>query len=159
MEKGKNVAQSIVTQSTATACVVHTIRTGQALLERVQKVCRQYGLTLSIANVLAIIDGADEPLAPCTIQKRLLVTGGAVTQMLDALEQRNLIRRVANPNDRRSVLIEITAEGQRLRRESEPELNRRDEVWMAGLEPDEQAQLVVLLDKVYAHLETLSAQD
>ena len=152
------MARSAATQSTATACVVQTIQTGQSLLERVQKVCRQYGVTLSIANVLAIVDGADEPLAPCDIQKRLFVTGGAVTQMLDALQQRNLIRRVANPHDRRSVLVEITAEGRRLRQEFEPELNRRDEVWMAGLQPEEQAQLAALLHKVYSHLETLSAE-
>lgn len=141
------------TPSLATESVVQTIRTGQVLLDRVQRICRRYGLTLSTANALAIIDGAETLLSPCVIQERLLVTSGAVTQILDALEQRKLIRRVANPHDRRSVLIEITSEGQQLRRESEPYLNRRDQVWMQALAIDEQAQLVGLLQKVYAHLE------
>lgn len=136
----------------ATACVVQTIQTGQALLERVQQVCRQFGLTLSTANALAIIDGAAEPLSPCEIQQRLLVSGGAVTQILDALEQHGLVQRVANPNDRRSKLIEITPAGHALREESEPYLNRQDVLWMAALQPEEQIQLASMLAKVYAHL-------
>lgn len=139
--------------SPATYGVIRTIQTGEMLLERVQQVCRHYGLTLSTANALAIVDGAGESLSPGVIGSRLLVTGGAVTQILDALEQRGLVRRVPNPYDRRSILIEITEAGRRLRRQYEPHLNRRDAVWMGGLNSEEQEQLAALLEKVQAHLQ------
>jgi DNA-binding MarR family transcriptional regulator len=87
------------------------------------------------------------------IQQRLLVTGGAVTQMLDALEQHELIRRSANPHDRRSILIEITPAGRRLRQEFEPYLSQLDARWMAPLSSQEQIQLATLLARVAAHLE------
>jgi DNA-binding MarR family transcriptional regulator len=36
---------------------------------------------------------------------------GAMTRMLDRLERRGLVRRVAHPNDRRASNLELTAEG------------------------------------------------
>ena len=36
---------------------------------------------------------------------------GAMTRMLDRLERRGLVRRVAHPNDRRASKLELTAEG------------------------------------------------
>ena len=36
---------------------------------------------------------------------------GAMTRMLDRLERRGLVRRVAHPNDRRAFNLELTAEG------------------------------------------------
>lgn len=143
----------------ATVCVVQTMQVGQQLLDRVQKVCQLFGLTLSTANALAIIDGAAEPIAPTTVRERLLITGGAVTQLLDALERRGLIRRVPNKGDRRSVLLEVTPEGRRLRQESEPELNRRDVEWMGGLTVEEQVQLLHLLAKLRTHLASDSAAE
>lgn len=37
---------------------------------------------------------------------------GAMTRLLDRIEQKGLIRRVANPLDRRSYLLELTAKGE-----------------------------------------------
>src|SRR5882757_7648079 len=37
---------------------------------------------------------------------------GAMTRMLDRLERRGLVRRVAHPNDRRTFNLELTAEGE-----------------------------------------------
>lgn len=147
------IKPALRTGKRSTDCVVNLIRTGEMVLERVQAVCHLHNLTLSTANALAIVDGAAEPLSPQKIGERLVVTSGAVTQILDALEKRSLIRRVANPHDRRSVLIEVTPEGQRLRARTEPYLNQKDEVWMAGLSTEEQETLVILLEKVQLHLQ------
>jgi DNA-binding MarR family transcriptional regulator len=37
---------------------------------------------------------------------------GAMTRMLDRLERRGLVRRVAHPSDRRASFLELTAEGE-----------------------------------------------
>ena len=51
-----------------------------------------------------------------------------MTRMLDRLERRGLVRRVANPNDRRAFTLELTAEGKavypKLRRVVMKVLNR-----------------------------------
>lgn len=138
-----------------TVCVAETIRTGQVLLDRVQRICQHYGLTLSTANVLAIIDGAHAPVSPQYIRERLLITGGAVTQLLDTLEQRQLVRRIPHPTDRRSVLIESTEQGKSLRATSQPYLKQCDTEWIASLTTDEQHLLIALLRKVQQHVATL----
>ena len=55
--------------------------------------------------------------APCPVGEVVHVfglRGSTATSVLDRLEERGLIARVANPEDRRSFLLELTREGRRL---------------------------------------------
>jgi len=51
---------------------------------------------------------------PGKLAKRLGLSSGAMTNRLDNLERRGVIRRVDDPDDRRGVIIELTDEGRRL---------------------------------------------
>lgn len=51
------------------------------------------------------------------------------TQMIDRLEAENLVRRIKNPDDRRSVLVELTQHGQ----EQLNQANQRHEQILANL--------------------------
>jgi len=53
-------------------------------------------------------------MLPSQLSAALLVSSGTMTSRLDRLERLGLIRRVPNPEDRRSVEIELTPEGVRL---------------------------------------------
>jgi len=46
--------------------------------------------------------------------KRLGLSSGAMTNRLDNMERRGVIRRIDDPDDRRGVIIELTDEGRRL---------------------------------------------
>ncbi len=48
---------------------------------------------------------------PSQIGKSLNVDNSAITRMLDRLEKKGLIERAQDPNDRRSIVIHITASG------------------------------------------------
>ncbi|MEY2463907.1 MAG: hypothetical protein QOH64_2045, partial [Acidimicrobiaceae bacterium] len=61
-----------------------------------------------------ILDGSDRPLCPNELGERRLVTRGTVTGVLDSLEERGLVVRTPHPDDRRMLLIELTAKGRRL---------------------------------------------
>jgi MarR family transcriptional regulator, multiple antibiotic resistance protein MarR len=55
--------------------------------------------------------------APCPIAEVVTVfglRGSTATAVLDRLEDRGLIRRRPNPDDRRSLLLELTADGRRV---------------------------------------------
>jgi len=55
--------------------------------------------------------------APCPIGELVTVfglRGSTATSVLDRLEERGLVARRDNPDDRRSFLLELTAEGRRL---------------------------------------------
>jgi len=55
--------------------------------------------------------------APCPIAEVVTVfglRGSTATAVLDRLEERGLMTRTPNPDDRRSFLLELTAEGKRV---------------------------------------------
>jgi DNA-binding MarR family transcriptional regulator len=51
---------------------------------------------------------------PGKLAKRLGLSSGAMTNRLDNMERRGVIRRVDDPDDRRGVIVELTDEGRRL---------------------------------------------
>jgi DNA-binding MarR family transcriptional regulator len=51
------------------------------------------------------------PLTPKQMAEKLSLTSGTVTPLLDRLESLDLIRRNASATDRRSLVIELTADG------------------------------------------------
>ncbi len=51
---------------------------------------------------------------PGKLAERLGLSSGAMTNRLDNLERRKLLRRVDDPDDRRAVFIELTDKGKRL---------------------------------------------
>lgn len=62
-------------------------------------------------GILLTLAMADGPLRIGEIADRMQVVGPHVTRQVQALEQRGLVRRVADPNDRRASLIEPTESG------------------------------------------------
>jgi DNA-binding MarR family transcriptional regulator len=73
---------------------------------------------------------------------------GAMTRMLDRLERRGLVRRVAHPNDRRASNLELTAEGKavfpKLQASGMKVLNR----FLRGFTPKEARQLESFLQRM-----------
>jgi DNA-binding MarR family transcriptional regulator len=53
---------------------------------------------------------ADGPLTQREMGDRLLLTSGAITMLVDRLEQAGWVRRRPHPADRRATLIELTAQ-------------------------------------------------
>lgn len=51
---------------------------------------------------------------PGKLAERLGLSSGAMTNRLDNLERRGLIRRIDDPDDRRAVFVELTDEGNKL---------------------------------------------
>lgn len=81
-------------------------------------------------------------MSPTDLAEAALITTGGMTSRLDRLEQAGLVRRVADPDDRRSLKVHITEEGRAL----------VDDVFDASLE--RQRDALVALDR--AEQETLA---
>ncbi|MFI6346526.1 MarR family winged helix-turn-helix transcriptional regulator [Streptomyces sp. NPDC050560] len=62
-------------------------------------------------NVLMTLHLAQGAMRVGDIAERMQVVGPHVTRQVQGLERRGLVRRVADPHDRRASLIEPTAEG------------------------------------------------
>lgn len=118
-----------------------------------------YGLQEGELNVLAALRRAGPPysLTPTQLYQGLLLSSGAMTNRIDRLEQQGLVARERDPDDRRRVLVNLTAAGREL-------IDEAMDVHVASLagnlrtlDAGEQEQLARLLRKLLVHLE--SAQD
>jgi DNA-binding MarR family transcriptional regulator len=128
------------------------VRTGSALMDEIDRVVQASSLAinLQITNTLAVIEGAGEPLTPSEISARTLVSSATMTGTLDRLERQGLVRRLPNPEDRRSVLVEVTDAGRALCDRFLPGINALQIAVVSELEPAERHQLLELLGKVLA---------
>jgi MarR family 2-MHQ and catechol resistance regulon transcriptional repressor len=71
----------------------------------------QYGLTQPQFGVLEML-GHLGPLTAGKISKRMLVTAGCITVILDNLEKDGHVERVRSGEDRRVINVQLTARGQ-----------------------------------------------
>ena len=74
-----------------------------------------------------------------------------ITEIVDALERKELVRRAPNPTDRRSLLVKLTPKGAAVR-DTTQGLQTVFHDCCFGLEPDETRQLSQLLKKLNAVL-------
>jgi len=77
-------------------------------------VVKDAGLPLPHMHLIELLGNGVGPRRMRDLAERLGVTTGTLTVTVDKLEKAGLVRRVANPEDRRSWFIELTAEGKTL---------------------------------------------
>ena len=144
--------------ASCTEAYASLVRTGQALLGEIERsIWRTAGIPHPAATALAAIDGAGEPLTPSQVSDRVLVASATMTATLDLLEHRGWIRRIPNPADRRSVLIEITPDGRAIADQLLPGIRAVEKSILSALTPGERAQLLDVLTKILARTAEVAA--
>lgn len=83
----------------------------------------------------------------------------AMVYLLDELEERRLVERVRNPEDRRSFLIHLTAAGTQTQRQAAAALAKQADTLLKPLDAAERLQLVDLLTRVADHWEGVAIHD
>lgn len=94
------------------AAITSVMRVQQILLAEVERVLKPYGLTFASYEALVLLSFTRTGRLPLgKMGQRLMVHPTSVTNTIDRLEAQRLVRRVADPDDRRRVLAEITDQG------------------------------------------------
>ena len=78
-----------------------------------QQLFKAEGLTMTQLNTLRILIGAGEPVPCQLVGERLIQRVPDVTRLLDRMEKEGLVERTRSAEDRRVVLVSVTAEGKR----------------------------------------------
>jgi MarR family transcriptional regulator, 2-MHQ and catechol-resistance regulon repressor len=86
----------------------HLMYTTDRLQNRLGKLVRQHGLTLSQYHVLRILRDEGVPLPSQDIGERMMQVVPAMTGLTDRLERRGLVSRRRGDTDRRVIYIELT---------------------------------------------------
>ena len=136
------------------------LRTGQSIMAEVDRVMlASFDVSQPVLNSLAVIEGAGEPLTPSQISERTFISSATMTSTLDTLERRGWAQRVPNPEDRRSVLVEITPAGQAAADRFLPGVRKVELAALAGLTKAERATMLKLLGKVLGNLAAVADAD
>ena len=150
MRVGDDFSREFPDGDPQTAEVMATlVRTGSALHDEIERaMVASFEAPQNVLNALAVIEGAEHPLTPSDVSERTLTSTATMTGTLDALERRGWIRRVPNPEDRRSLFIEITDDGQAVADRLLPGIRRLEKAMLSELTPSERTKLLALLAKV-----------
>jgi DNA-binding MarR family transcriptional regulator len=112
-----------------------------------------FATTLPRFDVLAQLDRAPEGLRMGDLSRRLMVSNGNVTGLIDRLVQEELVSRETAPGDRRKQVVRLTPAGRRAFDAMAP----AHEAWivdmMSGLERDDMGELLELLGRLRSVLD------
>jgi DNA-binding MarR family transcriptional regulator len=112
----------------------------------------QFDTTLPRFDVLAQLDAASrEPQRELTmseLSRRLMVTNGNLTSLVERLVKEGSVRRETSPTDRRTQVVRLTAAGKRSFDLMAPEHQRWIDSLFSGLSTTEQTLMFELLGKL-----------
>ena len=76
-----------------------------------QRLREQFGITLPRFDLMAQLEREAHGLAMGELSRRMMVTGGNITSIVDQLEKEQLVQRQAQPGDRRAYAVHLTPAG------------------------------------------------
>jgi len=131
--------------------ILGLLRTADVVRRFLARVLEPFDVTPQQYNVLRILRGAGcDGLPTLAIGERMLEEAPGVTRLLDRLEAKGLARRERSPGDRRQVLCRLTPEGHALVQRIDAPMDEADDDALAMLGPEDQIQLIRLLDAIRA---------
>ena len=117
-------------------------------MERSVEIFKLFDMTSQQYNVLRILKGRHPEAIPVGEVKAVLLDKNPdMTRLCDRLVQKGLIQRDLNFQNRREVLLQITAAGLELLLQIEPVIKEASKEW-DNLTPEEAETLSDLLDKL-----------
>jgi DNA-binding MarR family transcriptional regulator len=111
----------------------------------------RFSTTLPRFDLMAALERAPQGLTMGELSRRLMVTSGNVTLIVDALERKGLIRRWSPANDRRTSYVALTERG----RSAFRDMAREHERWideLLGELPDRDVDVLTRLLAELKHL-------
>jgi DNA-binding MarR family transcriptional regulator len=115
---------------------------------------RQSGLSLSSYKLMRALEPADQSMRE--VSDELQVSPRTVTDMIDSLEARGLVARLAHPADRRVTLLHLTDDGHRQLAAAAALANEAYGSAISGLSDQDQRTLRRLLDQVAPAVHAIS---
>ena len=98
--------------------------------------------------------GAPYQLSPGVLVQQTLVTSGTMTNRVDRLERRGLVRRLPDPRDRRGVLVQLTPAGRTLVDEAMADLLEHERELLARMPARDRERLAGALRALLSAVES-----
>jgi MarR family transcriptional regulator, 2-MHQ and catechol-resistance regulon repressor len=120
-----------------------------------ERAMQKYDLNLALVDVLGVLADAGEASLTCSeIAEKTLITKGGITGILHRLEARGFIKRMPSREDRRSVVVRLSAKGIEFFRKLYPELAHSNRtLFEEAFRPDQLKEFSKLLSLLVRSLE------
>jgi DNA-binding MarR family transcriptional regulator len=133
------------------AAFVGVMRLQDQLNREVANFLKPFQLTGPQYNVLRILRGAGEKGLSCRqIGRRMLTRVPDITRLVDRLEKAGMAERIAHPDDRRVVLVRVTATALKLLTQLDPSTRTLLQDQFAALRDSEIGELRRLIELMLA---------
>jgi DNA-binding MarR family transcriptional regulator len=103
-----NQADGAAFAPSAASLTTSILHAAHAIEDRIETALGDVGLSIAKHSALSRLQEAGQPLTLSELAERLSCVRSNITQLVDRLEADGLVRRVADPADRRSVRAELT---------------------------------------------------
>lgn len=117
-------------------------RLERAIRATINERLRPHGLTTLQYTTLSVLNSRGQPLSNAQLARRAYMTPQAMIEVMNALEEKGLIRRTPHPNHRRVYPASLTAKGRRVLTACDAAVGEMEQEMMSELGPDERAQLL-----------------
>ncbi|WP_350019978.1 MarR family winged helix-turn-helix transcriptional regulator [Priestia flexa] len=122
-------------------------RANRSVMEHVHKFIQQHGMNPTEFAVLELLyHKGKQPLQQ--IGGKILLASGSITYVIDKLEKKSFLERVACPNDRRVTYAQITESGKEMIESMFPDHEIRIHSLLSVLTSEEQEVAISLLKKI-----------
>lgn len=142
--------------ATALKLLVVLARAHAAIDAHLDEQVSRHGLTITEFAILEVLYHRG-PLLLGEVQRRILVSSGGVTYLVDRLQQKGLVERRECPNDRRARYAALTPEGEALISRIFPEHAACIQRAMGGLELEQQRAAIDLLRRLGRYAASLDS--
>lgn len=135
--------------ATATALKLYVVlaRAQRAITEQTQADLEQHGISITEFAIMEALHHKG-PLLLGEVQRKILVSSGGITFLVDKLTDRGYVERKMCPTDRRARYAALTRKGEALMEDIFPRHAAAIQAAMSGLSQTEQKEATVLLKRL-----------
>lgn len=148
----KPPASSAATPCTGSSLGLLFRQARDAMWARMEVELARCGHELNFSQFITIKTLANSTTSVTELARAAYLHPGAMTRLLDKLEARGILERVADPSDRRALHIHLTDAGQAIWRDIDQCGQRVREAALRGMDSAEREQLTALLERVRDNL-------
>jgi DNA-binding MarR family transcriptional regulator len=125
------------------------VRLSALFSDEMGKTFAKHGLSAASFDVLATLlrSGPPHSLSPNELLSTMMVTSGTMTNRIDQLVKDGLVARMPNPDDKRSINVQLTADGKKRTDAAVTDHVLVQKRLVEGLSQEDQSVLNAILDK------------
>lgn len=143
-----------MTENSALKALTVMLRASQTIEELLRKDMQRFNINLTEFAVLELLyHKGDQPIQ--RIGEKILITSGSITYVVDKLQQKGYIERVACPTDRRVTFTSLTENGRAFFEGIFPEHQKLVEAIFSPLQQAQSEKLIESIKMVGLHAKKL----